>query len=177
MYRRFMLLSLLILTAGLVSAQARTVKLQPIDCSMRGEKEYCTSKNKQPLNGKIAVQRGNGNLAGICDFKKGYRDGESLFYDDNGRLTEKVIFKDGIKDGITQYYHKNGKVWLTAPYIKGVLHGSADVYDSRGKVRGKFKYNKGKLKWGYCIHKGHKIKYPNSKSSVALNQLVTCGTK
>ncbi len=178
MSRRSWILSFLIVLAGLFSAQARTMKMQQINCVMRDSKEFCTSLKHRPLNGKVAVQSPDGNLGSISEFKKGYRHGESLFYDGNGYMTERILFRDGMKDGVSLYYHKNGKVWISAPYIKALLDGSVDIYDVNGKIRGKFKYDKGNLKWGYCKRKGqHKVKYPNRKSFVENNQLVTCGPK
>ena len=178
MYRRFWIISFLIVCTGLVSAQARTMKMQQINCVTRDSKDFCTSLSNKPLNGKVAVQGPNGNLASISDFKKGYRNGESLFYDNEGYMTERITFRNGMIEGVILYYHRNGKVWISAPYTKGILHGSVDIYDASGKIRGKFKYERGNLKWGYCKRKGEdKIKYPNSKSLVEFNQLVTCGSK
>ncbi len=178
MIRRFLILSLLLIFAGLDSVQARTMKMQRINCTTHDSKEYCTSENGRILNGKVAVQREDGNLGSISNFKKGYRNGESLVYDGAGNLIERMYFRDGMKEGVCLYYHKNGKVWIAAPYTTGFLHGSVDIYDQRGQTRGKFKYDRGNLKWGYCKHKGlSKIKYPNKNSTVEYNQLVTCGAK
>ena len=178
MSRRLFILSLFLVFAGLVSAQARTMKMQQIDCVKQGLREFCTSESHKALNGKVAVQGKDGNLTSISDFKKGYRNGESLFYDNKGNMTERITFRDGIIEGVILYYHRNGKVWISAPYTKGELHGSVDIYDESGKIRGKFKYDRGHLKRGYCKRKGEdKIKYPNSKSLVEYNQLVTCGAK
>ena len=178
MYGRYIMLSVLLGTTCLISAQARTIKLQAIDCVTQGNREYCVSKdNYRALDGKIAVQQPNGDLGSICEFRKGYRNGESLFYDAQGHIMSRISFKDGIQEGVTVYNHQNGKIWISAPYTKGLLHGFVDVYNSAGKVRGKFKYDRGKLKWGYCKSGGGKVRYPNTTSRVEFNQIVTCGSK
>lgn len=175
---RLLLIALfLVLSSDAFAFQTRTVKVQAIECTTKGEKEYCTSEDKRALNGRIAVQSSEGNVSSISEFKDGYRDGESLFYDNEGRLTSKVIFQKGLKDGISYYYHANGEIWIAAPYVKGLLHGTSNIYDAKGKERGRFKYDRGELDNGYCNHKGQKIRYPNSRSKVEFNQLVTCGGK
>lgn len=181
MYKKIILTTGIVVICGLfmqTAAQASVLQAQRIICKQRNDREYCTSLNGRELNGKIAVQRDDGTVAGVCEFRKGYRNGFNVFLNYRGDLVQSVMFKDGIQDGITYFYHDNRKPWIAAPYKKGVLEGTSDVYDSDGKLRGQFVYSNGVLKRGYCRSKyGRRITYPNKQSVVAFNQPVTCGRK
>jgi antitoxin component YwqK of YwqJK toxin-antitoxin module len=181
MYEKITFISIaaaVILCLGYQEAQSRVLQPQEIICTQKEDREYCTSMSGQALNGKIAVKREDGTISGVSEFKKGYRNGYSVFLNYRGDIVQSVMFKDGIQDGITLFYHDNRKVWIAAPYTQGLLEGTVAVYTDAGKQRGRFVYHKGELKNGYCrLKHGHRILYPNRQSEVGFNQLVSCGKK
>ena len=178
MLLRLILACLLLFCSDMLSAHARALKVQKISCTEKSKREYCTSEKGRALDGRIAIMRDDGSIAGIGEFDNGYRNGESFVLDDKRRMVERTVYKKGVMDGVNFFYHDNGKIWISAPYVDGLLHGSVDIYDKKGKLRGKLKYYRGNLRSGYCFSRHQrKIKYPNRNFQTKFNQLITCGLR
>ena len=151
-------------------------------CEAVGERFYCVDKDKQPLNGKIYDTWPNGEYKTIINYKEGYADGLSTYFNNEGKLMERAYYKMGVKHGMDKVYYDNRTIKIFANYKNGLLDGWQNFFTPQGRQRCKVYYKNGKLTEGYCISYAHKHRRKKSLTfeqieTVELNQLFNCEDK
>ena len=173
----------MVLSAVLYSDYAQALKEEVVnfECQNINELKYCVDENGVPLTGKVEVRNPSNPtiLQSQENFKNGYQNGSSIYYNAQGIRYERRQYKMGIHNGMSKRYYPNGQLKILATYRDGLLDGMVEVYDEDKKQIGKMEYKKGKLYRGYCKDsKGSKYNLKKSDMEPYQdNQLYTCGVQ
>ena len=167
-----------LLVGGYSAYAAKDKAAKKTNCEEDGQGiVYCLYENGKPVTGKIYTHNEDGGLASIENFKDGYRDGLSTFFDSEGKYSERLYYKRGLKNGMYKKYYDNRTKQIQANYADGLLDGQVDLYFADGKLSGRMNYRKGKLKRGFCADKeGKKTVFGSEElSKYQDNNINMCG--
>lgn len=120
---------------------------------------FCLDEKSAPLTGKRVLRSSDGIYISIENYRNGYLNGLSSYFDSNGQKKERLYYKNGIKNGMYKTYYPNRSIKVLANYKDGLLDGKLDIYYPDGKLAGRMTYKDGRLLRGFCygIKKKEKI--------------------
>ena len=171
---------LLFLCLFSVIAQAKNNKSsdQEYLCKEIDKKTYCEDTKHSPLTGKLRTYYTNDKPKSIENYKRGFRDGLTTFFDSKGNKQERLYYNHGIKNGTDKIYYPNRNIKFSANYDNGLLNSLFEVYNLEGDLLGRMKYKQGVLLKGYCIENKKKknISITELKEH-KFNEMFTCGVK
>ena len=161
------------------SAFANDKEAQTVECKEIQDIKYCETENGRPFSGKYEKKTPGGAFKSIENYKKGYLNGLSTYWDENGKLQERIYFKNGIKNGMDKVYYGNRTIKYLLNYKNGKLDGRMDIYTDDGKLKGRHFYHSGVLQSGFCVDdKGRDVTLTFQQiKELEDNTLETCGVE
>ena len=137
---------------------------------------FCLNEKDKPYTGRRVVYGAGGNPASIENFKNGYLDGLSTYFDESGQRHERSYYKMGIKNGTHKIYYSDNNIKVLTTYKDGILNGTLDVYLPDGSLKGRMRYKSGYLERGYCRNGKKKEDFGKEMlKSYPFNTIEACG--